>query len=140
MTCENGSFSAWIFASLYPVPRDDPCHTSRLGTNLNYQAELTSVPTEFGSLLEYQKVMSQLLLKETLSGLQQELGSRKSGRKFVHINGQVSLIFPSYLVPSVWFTDGIDLASRVATIVDVLAQQAPRDTPRGSHFTLETLA
>lgn len=58
------------------------------------QADLTNVPTEFDTLLDYQRIMSQLVLKETLAGVQQELTSKKSQRNVVCITGEVRP-FPS---------------------------------------------
>lgn len=53
------------------------------------QAELPVVPTEFAGLLVYQKTMSQLVLKETLAGLQQELDGSKARGRFLSVKGEV---------------------------------------------------
>lgn len=47
------------------------------------------IPTEFDTLLDYQKIMSQLVLKEALAGVQQDLTSNKSRRKLVSFKGEV---------------------------------------------------
>lgn len=53
------------------------------------KAEVIAVPTEFDTLLDYQKVLSRLVLKETLAGLQQSLGSKDS-HSTVQVAGNVS--------------------------------------------------
>ncbi|CAM9712680.1 unnamed protein product, partial [Scytosiphon promiscuus] len=52
------------------------------------QANLSVVPTEFASLLDYQKMMCELVLKETLAGRQQELTSKKYRRNDLIVKGQ----------------------------------------------------
>lgn len=42
------------------------------------QADLTAVPTEFESLLEYQRILSQLVMKEAVAAMQKDVGMRRS--------------------------------------------------------------
>lgn len=49
------------------------------------------VPTEFASLLDYQKTMSQLVLKEAVAGLQQESAAKMSQNKVLMVRGEVRL-------------------------------------------------
>lgn len=56
------------------------------------KAEVIAVPTEFDTLLDYQKVLSRLVLKETLAGLQQGLGNKDS-QSTVPVAGSVSMFF-----------------------------------------------
>ncbi|CAM9143154.1 unnamed protein product, partial [Laminaria digitata] len=44
-------------------------------------AELTCVPTEFESLLEYQRILSQLVMKEAVAAMQKDVGMRRSRGK-----------------------------------------------------------
>ena len=46
-------------------------------------------PTEFAALLDYQKIMSQLVIKETLAGLQQDLADSKARGKLLTVRGEV---------------------------------------------------
>lgn len=55
------------------------------------QANLVPVPTEFASLLDYQKTMSQLVLKEAVAGLQQESATKMTQRNVLMVRGEVRL-------------------------------------------------
>lgn len=47
------------------------------------------MPTEFATLLDYQEIMSQLVLKETLAGVQQDLERSKARGQLVRVKGKV---------------------------------------------------
>lgn len=59
-------------------------------TVVDRQSDLAAVPTEFESLLEYQMIMSQLVLKEALAGIQKDLDMKQS-RGAPAVVGEVSV-------------------------------------------------
>ncbi|CAM9188007.1 unnamed protein product [Ectocarpus fasciculatus] len=55
-------------------------------------ANLVPVPTEFASLLDYQKTMCQLVLKEAVAGLQQESATKMTQRNVSMVRGEVESV------------------------------------------------
>ncbi|CAM9405462.1 unnamed protein product [Ectocarpus sp. 6 AP-2014] len=71
----------WVYC-----PKD--CSIEEDAQSAQRMANLVPVPTEFASLLDYQKTMSQLVLKEAVAGLQQESATKSRGNVLM-VRGEV---------------------------------------------------
>lgn len=89
-----------------------PCSVRCASHNGDHQVNLTALSTEFANLLEYQRVMSQLVFTEILASLQQELDTNKDRRNVLYFGGKVmelsavsSNLLPlsDELIKVVWF-------------------------------------
>ncbi|CAN0438690.1 unnamed protein product, partial [Ectocarpus sp. 12 AP-2014] len=72
----------WVYC-----PKD--CSIEEDAQSAQRMANLVPVPTEFASLLDYQKTMSQLVLKEAVAGLQQESATKMSRGNLLMVRGEV---------------------------------------------------
>ncbi|CAM9265858.1 unnamed protein product [Ectocarpus sp. 4 AP-2014] len=72
----------WVYC-----PKD--CSIEEDAQSAQRMANLVPVPTEFASLLDYQKTMSQLVLKEAVAGLQQESATKMSRGNVLMVRGEV---------------------------------------------------